>query len=164
MIYSLLMVLRCQIHLELGKCEEDVEQIEVALQNYKKALALDDTGMYSERLEMAINRVELRATLYDQPERPEDIATMIIEQAQASDSGSIRMKRSLLIKVGLALAPDVFDIALDGENEAKATINVEKTQEGMIKQMNARAQQYQKCVAKIPGHLERLGGANDLER
>jgi len=158
------MVLRCQIHLELGKCEEDVEQIEVALQNYKKALLLDDTGMYSERLEMAINRVELRATLYDQPERAEDIATMIIEQAQASDSGSIRMKRSLLIKVGLALAPDVFDIALDSENEAKATINAEKTQEGMIKQMNARAQQYQKCIAKVPGHLERLGAENDLER
>jgi len=38
------------------------------------------------------------------------------------------MKRSLLIKVGLALAPDVFDIALDSENEAKATINAEKTQ------------------------------------
>jgi len=139
---SLLMVLRCQIHLELGKCEEDVEQIEVALQNYKKALLLDDTGMYSERL----------------------VATMIIEQAQASDSGSIRMKRSLLIKVGLALAPDVFDIALDSENEAKATINAEKTQEGMIKQMNARAQQYQKCIAKVPGHLERLGAENDLER
>ena len=74
------------------------------------------------------------------------------------------MKRSLLIKVGLALAPDVFDIALDSENEAKATINVEKTQEGFIKQMNARAQQYIKCIAKIPGHLERLGAENDLER
>ena len=78
--HSLLMVLRCQIHLELGKCEEDVEQVEVALQNYKKALTLDDTGIYRERLDMAINRVELRATLYDQPERPEDVATMIIEQ------------------------------------------------------------------------------------
>lgn len=88
----------------------------------------------------------------------------MVSQAQASDSGSIRMKRSLLIKVGLALAPDVFDIALDSENEAKATINADKTQEGLIKQMNARAQQYIKCISKIKGHLERLGGDNDLER
>jgi len=35
---------------------------------------------------------------------------------------------------------------------------------GLIKQMNARAQQYIKCIAKVPGHLERLGGENDLER
>lgn len=69
-----------------------------------------------------------------------------------------------MIKVGLALAPDVFDIALDSENEAKATINADKTQEGLIKQMNARAQQYIKCISKIKGHLERLGGDNDLER
>lgn len=86
---SLLMVLRCQIHLELGKCEEDVEQIQVALQNYKKAVALDDTGVYRERLEMAINRVELRATLYDQPDRPEHVATMIIEQVRYALSCTI---------------------------------------------------------------------------
>lgn len=94
------MVLRCQIHLELGKCEEDVEQIEVALQNYKKALALDDTGVYSERLEMAINRVELRATLYDQPERAEDVATMIIEQVcryQASMQVSSRYRTGMQV-------------------------------------------------------------------
>jgi len=45
----LLLILRCQIHMELAKCEEDVEQIEVAMHNYKKALALDDTGQYEGR-------------------------------------------------------------------------------------------------------------------
>lgn len=35
--------------MELAKCEEDVEQIEVAMHNYKKALALDDTGQYEGR-------------------------------------------------------------------------------------------------------------------
>jgi hypothetical protein len=28
--------LRCQVHTELAKCEEDVEQIEVAMTNLKK--------------------------------------------------------------------------------------------------------------------------------
>jgi len=33
---SLLVQLRCQIHTELAKCEEDGEQIEVAMTNLKK--------------------------------------------------------------------------------------------------------------------------------
>ena len=34
--HSLLMTLRCQVHLELAKCEEDQEQISVAMTHLKK--------------------------------------------------------------------------------------------------------------------------------
>ena len=35
-----------------------------------------------ERLEVALHRLELRAQLYKQPDRPEDMAAMIIEQVK----------------------------------------------------------------------------------
>lgn len=46
----------------------------------EQALALDDGGLYKERLEVLLHRLELRAQLYKQPEKAEDIAAMIIEQ------------------------------------------------------------------------------------
>ena len=45
-----------------------------------QALSLDDGQVYKERLEVMLHRLELRSELYKQPERPEDIAGMIIEQ------------------------------------------------------------------------------------
>ena len=48
-----------------------------------QALALDDGQIYKERLEVMLHRLELRSELYKQPERPEDIAGMIIEQVKA---------------------------------------------------------------------------------
>ena len=37
--------MRCQIHIELAKCEEMVEQIEAAVKHLNKALLLDEFGM-----------------------------------------------------------------------------------------------------------------------
>ena len=45
-----------------------------------QALSLDDGNVYRERLEVSLRRLELRSQLYEQPERPEDQAAMIIEQ------------------------------------------------------------------------------------
>ena len=86
---------------------------------FVQALALDDGHVYQERLEVALHRLELRAELYKQPERPEDQAAMIIEQARKADSGTIRMKRSLLVRAGQALAPDAFLLVLDSESDTK---------------------------------------------
>ena len=47
-----------------------------------QALSLDDANIYKERLEVMLHRLELRSELYKQPERPEDIAGMIIEQVR----------------------------------------------------------------------------------
>ncbi|XP_069140158.1 cilia- and flagella-associated protein 46-like isoform X2 [Argopecten irradians] len=170
-IESLLISLRCQVHTELAKCEEDQEQIQVAMDNLKKALALDDGNVYHERLEVSLRRLELRSQLYQQPERPEDMAAMIIEQARKADSGTIRMKRSLLVKAGEALAPDAFLLVLDSESDTKENKEHEftdvtggKAPLTQIKKLSNKALQFNKCVKKAAGHLKRLGDENDRER
>ncbi|CAH1785035.1 unnamed protein product [Owenia fusiformis] len=168
-IQSLLVLLRCQVHTELAKCEEDEEQIVVAMEHLKKALSLDDGGVYRERLEVMLHRLQLRAQLYEQPERPEDQAAMIIEQARKADSGTIRMKRSLLVRAGLALAPDAFQLVLDSENETKVQVSgnvkgpVNKAFQ-KVYQLAGRARQFEKSIKKAAGHLKRLGDENDRER
>ncbi|XP_052099636.1 cilia- and flagella-associated protein 46-like isoform X4 [Mytilus californianus] len=171
-IHSLLINLRCQIHTELSKCEEDQEQIQVAMDHLKKAIQLDDGSVYKERLEVALHRLELRAQLYKQPDRPEDMAAMIIEQARKADSGTMRMKRSLLVKAGEALAPDAFQLVLDSESDTKekngdnsySDVTGGKAPQTQIKKLANKARQFNKCVKKAEGHLKRLGDENDRER
>ncbi|XP_071090002.1 cilia- and flagella-associated protein 46-like [Haliotis cracherodii] len=162
-IQSLLILLRCQVHTELAKCEEDREQIQVAMEHLRKALELDDGGVYRERLEVSLHRLELRSELYKAPERPEDQAAMIIEQARTADSGTIRMKRSLLVKAGEALAPDAFLLVLDSESDTK-DIAGGKGPLTVIRQLSGKARQFTKCVKKAEGHLKRLGDENERER
>ena len=45
-----------------------------------QALALDDGDVYQERLQVALRRLQLRAQLYELPERAEDQAAMMVEQ------------------------------------------------------------------------------------
>ena len=45
-----------------------------------------------------------------------------LSQARKADSGTIRMKRSLLVKAGEALAPDAFLLVLDSESDTKGTV------------------------------------------
>jgi len=40
----ILVKLRCQVHMELAKCEEAIEQVEAAVKHVNKALQLDDSG------------------------------------------------------------------------------------------------------------------------
>ena len=47
-----------------------------------------------------------------------------LSQARKADSGTIRMKRSLLVKAGEALAPDAFLLVLDSESDTKGTVAV----------------------------------------
>ena len=84
-----------------------------------QALSLDDGEVYRDRLQVALHRLELRAELYQTPEREEDQAAMVIEQARKADSGTMRMKRSLLVRAGQMLAPDAFLLVLDSENDTK---------------------------------------------
>lgn len=161
-ISSLEIQLRCQVHTELAKCEENVEQVEAALRHIKKALQLDQSGLYHQRLHTMLRRLELSTQLYQTTETPEDTAAVIIEQAQKSaDSGSVRMKRSLLVKAGLALAPDAFQYVLDSEGEVKIAGQKSVSE---VQMLAAKARQWQKCVKKAAGHLKRLGDENDRER
>ncbi|KAH9492442.1 Cilia- and flagella-associated protein 46 [Bulinus truncatus] len=154
---------RCQVHTELSHCEEDQEQIQTATDNLKKALLLDDAGVYHEKLLAALSRLELRAQLYKQPQRTEDLAAMIIEQARTADSGTINMKRSLLVKAGEALAPDCFMLVLDSENDSKE-VSTGKEALTKVKQLAGKARQYKQCIIKTGGHLNRTGDADIKER
>ncbi|XP_048585353.1 cilia- and flagella-associated protein 46 isoform X2 [Nematostella vectensis] len=163
-IDSLLVVLRCQCHMELAKCEEDEGQLEYALTHLQKALSLDDSGQYRDRLKTSLTRLQLRATLYRTPDRPEDLAAMIIEQARASDDAStVRMKRASLVKAGEALSPDAFIHVMDSENDTKDPSGA-KGPPTPLGKLAGMATQYQKAVSKAAGHLKRLGDENDQER
>ncbi|BFY98171.1 hypothetical protein BsWGS_01212 [Bradybaena similaris] len=157
-IDSLLIKLRCEAHMELACCLEDQDQIQVAINNLKKAFNLDVKNIYHERLAVVLRRLEMRSQLYVQPSRPEDQAAMIIEQAQKADSSTIRMKRSMLVKAGEMLAPDAFLVVLDSENEAK------KHSESFIKNLAGKAVHFKTCVSKAKVHLQRLQDENCRER
>ncbi|XP_077311369.1 cilia- and flagella-associated protein 46 isoform X2 [Lithobates pipiens] len=160
---SLLTVMRCQIHMEIAQIEDEDDRTEVAIKHIQKALDLDGTGQYQNFLKMYLHRLQLRATLYTKPERVEDQAAMILEQAKQSNSKeSVRKKRPLLVNVGLCLAPDVFQMVLDSENEAKVSIG--KGNKGRLSHLCLRAQHHTKCVLKTEGHLIRTDNKNDVER
>ncbi|XP_071827819.1 cilia- and flagella-associated protein 46-like isoform X3 [Apostichopus japonicus] len=163
-IDSLLILLRCQLHTELAKIEEDEEQIEVAMEHLKKAIGFDDGGQYSERLQTSLHRLELRAELYKTPERMEDKAAMIIEQARkSSESGTVRMKRSLLVQAGQALSPEAFHLVLESESETKGVTGGRGAQT-LYSPLGSKAEHFKKCVKKAAGHIKRLGAENDRER
>ncbi|XP_031761821.1 cilia- and flagella-associated protein 46 isoform X2 [Xenopus tropicalis] len=162
-IDSLLTVLRCQIHLEVAQIEEDEDRIESAIKHVEKALIFDDGAAYQNYLKSYLHRLQLRAMLYSTPEGLEDRATMIIEQAkQVSPMDSVRKKRSLLVNAGLCLAPDVFQMVLDSENEAK--VSTGKGNKGQISYLCMKAQHHAKCVQKTEGHLKRIEDKNAAER
>uniref|UniRef100_A0A8C0QJ92 Cilia and flagella associated protein 46 n=1 Tax=Chelonoidis abingdonii TaxID=106734 RepID=A0A8C0QJ92_CHEAB len=161
-IDSLLILLRCQVHMEIARTEEDEDRIEAAMEHFQKAIYLDNNGQYQEHLKMAFHRLHLCTMLYKSPERLEDEAIMMIEQAKkGKQKDSVRKKRSLLVNAGLALAPDAFQIVLDSENEAKVSSGKSRSQ---ISYLCAKAQHHTKSVEKTDGHLKRLGHGNDKER
>uniref|UniRef100_A0A8C7EFC6 Uncharacterized protein n=1 Tax=Nothoprocta perdicaria TaxID=30464 RepID=A0A8C7EFC6_NOTPE len=161
-IDSMLILLRCQVHMEIARIEEDEDRIEAAIEHLEKAICLDSNGQYQEHLRRTFNRLRLCTMLYTSPERLEDRAVMMIEQAKKGKQKDIvRKKRSLLVNAGLALAPDSFQIVLDSENEAKVFSGKSRSQ---ISYLSAKAQHHIKSVEKVDGHLKRLGNENDKDR
>ncbi|XP_055280347.1 cilia- and flagella-associated protein 46 isoform X2 [Moschus berezovskii] len=159
---SLAAQLRCQVHMEMAHIEEDADRLEPAMEHLRKAALLDGLGLYRDKIERALGRLQLCAALYQVPARDEDKATTAIEQAKkAMPKDSVRKKRALLVNAGLALAPDTFQIVLDSENEAK--VSTGKTR-GRFTYLFAKARHHTLSVDKAVGHLRRLGGQNDKER
>ncbi|XP_032047141.1 cilia- and flagella-associated protein 46 [Aythya fuligula] len=161
-IDSMLILLRCQVHMEIARIEEDGDRIEIAVQHLQKAIHLDNSGQYQEHLRLNFNRLSLYAMLYKSPERLEDQALMMIEQAKrGKEKNNVRQKRSLLVNAGLALAPDLFQVVLDSENEAKVSSGYSQSQ---VSYLCAKAQHHVKSVDKVDGHLKHLKKENDKER
>ncbi|XP_004375045.1 cilia- and flagella-associated protein 46 [Trichechus manatus latirostris] len=159
---SLMVTLRCQVHMEMAHIEEDEDRLEPALEHLQKAMRLDSLGLYQDQLRMASNRLHLCTMLYQSPERAEDKAILAIEQAKkAMPKDSVRKKRALLVNAGLALAPDAFQIVLDSENEAKVSTGKIRSR---FSHLFAKARHYIISVDKAAGHSRRLGNENDKER
>ncbi|KAI1236084.1 hypothetical protein IHE44_0001357, partial [Lamprotornis superbus] len=158
-IDSMLILLRCQVHMEIARIEEDGERLEAALEHLHKAMHLNSSGQYREHLRLSFKRLRLSAVLYESPERPEDQAGMLIEQAKrGKQKDNVRKNRMLLVNAGLALAPDTFQIVLDSENEVKGKSN------SQISYLCAKAQHHIKSVEKVDEHLKHLRNGNDRER
>ncbi|KAM7102431.1 cilia- and flagella-associated protein 46 isoform 6-T6 [Ciconia maguari] len=161
-IDSMLILLRCQAHMEIARIEEDGDRIEAAVEHLQKAIHLNNSGQYQEHLRLTFNRLRLCTMLYKSPERLEDQAIMMIEQAKrGKQKDNVRKKTSLLVNAGLALAPDSFQIVLDSENEAKVSSGKSRSQ---ISYLCAKAQHHIKSVEKVDEHLKHLRNANDRER
>ncbi|XP_069467509.1 cilia- and flagella-associated protein 46 isoform X2 [Ambystoma mexicanum] len=161
-IDSSLIRLRCEVHLELARIEEDEDRIEIALEHIKKAMLLDK-GQYQDQLKIAHHHLNLCATLYKKPERAEDQAVMILEQAKrGSEKDAVRKKRSLLVNACLALAAHEFQMVLDSENEAK--VSTGKNGKGQISFLCMKAQHHTACVQKAAEHLANIGNQNAEER
>ena len=89
---------------------------------------------------------------------------LVSAQARKSESGTMRMKRSLLVRAGQALAPDAFMLVLESENFDKE-INVStKGPVTQVRRLAQRANNFKKSVRKAEGHLRRLGNENDRLR
>ncbi|XP_063723597.1 cilia- and flagella-associated protein 46-like isoform X4 [Symsagittifera roscoffensis] len=167
-IQSLLRLMRCQVHTELAKCEEDVEQNQVAIEHIKKAMLLDDEGQYVERHENSLERLEMRITLYDTPEDPLLLAAQIIEQASSTGSGTMTMRRAHLMKAGQALSPDAFSLVIEAESFNKVlAASGGAGQIGVLaltQPMGTKAVHYNTYIEKTQGHLKRVGNEQDRIR
>ncbi|XP_064572943.1 cilia- and flagella-associated protein 46 [Zonotrichia leucophrys gambelii] len=161
-IDSMLILLRCQVHMEIARIEEDGDRLEAALEHLQKAMHLNNSGQYQEHLRVSFNRLRLGAMLYESPEHLEDQAVMLIEQAKrGKQKDNMRKTRSLLVHAGLALAPDTFQIVLDSENEAKVFSGKSNSK---ISYLCAKAQHHTKSVKKVDEHLKHLKNGNCRER
>uniref|UniRef100_A0A8C3PLQ7 Uncharacterized protein n=1 Tax=Calidris pygmaea TaxID=425635 RepID=A0A8C3PLQ7_9CHAR len=161
-IDSMLILLRCQIHMEIARIEEDEERIEAAVEHLQKAIRLNNSGQYQEHLRLTFNRLRLHTVLYKSPECLEDQAVMMTEQAKrGKQKDNLRKRRSLLVNAGRALAPDSFQTALDSENEAKVSVGKSGSK---ISDLCAKAHHHIKCMEKVDEYLKHSRHENDRER
>ena len=85
-------------------------------------------------------------------------------KARKSESGTMRMKRSLLVRAGQALAPDAFMLVLESENFDKEMNVSTKGPVTAVRRLAQRASNFKKSVRKAEGHLRRLGNEGDKLR
>ena len=172
-IESMEWLLRCQIHFELAKCDEEIEQLQTAEQHLLKALNFDDEKIYKEQLEHTLKRLRLRAELYFPPERVEDQVAMILEQCVIGDKSkqkvlkyaiselleSLNAKinekpqeintRSLLLRAGDLLASEFTHVL-----ESETFKSFGKLNEDQVTILCKKMLNYENCVKKSDDHLK----------
>ncbi|XP_026165910.1 cilia- and flagella-associated protein 46 isoform X3 [Mastacembelus armatus] len=149
---SMLLVMRCQVHSELAVIEEEEGHLEASLTHLKKAMLLDN-GTQRERLSSAFRLLQLKGTLYQTPSRAEDKAVVLMQQARDMQHQDKTDSRTILVSVGLLLAPDDFQMVLDADDTSK--IPVGSLGSGTVAQLSAKAQHHSASVQKVDGHLAR---------
>ena len=151
-------LLRCQVHFEIAKCEEEIEQLQVAEQHLIKALQLDDHKIYTDQLSHALTRLRLKAELYKTPEKLEHQVAMILEQSVKADAksgksgknnGEINI-RSLLLRAADLLAHNEFGHVLESETFKQS---VGKLNEDIVTRLLAKARNHVNCVSKCNSHI-----------
>lgn len=68
--------------MEMAYIEQDEDRLEPAIEHMQKAMRLDSLGLYQDKNKLLYKRLQLCTMLYQSPDRPEDKATMAIEQVQ----------------------------------------------------------------------------------
>ncbi|XP_078269822.1 cilia- and flagella-associated protein 46 isoform X2 [Rhinoraja longicauda] len=160
---SLLVKLRCQVHMEIAQFEEAENRIEVAMDQLQKAFYLNNKGPYKNYIKQTLHRLQLYLSIYASPNLQEDQAILIIEQVKRfNDLKCDQQNRSLMIKAGVALSPNSFREVLDSENKAKVFVGHGNT--GLVGLLAAKVQNYMNCIQQTKGHLDRLEDVNDKLR
>ncbi|KAL3317695.1 Cilia- and flagella-associated protein 46 [Cichlidogyrus casuarinus] len=77
-----------QAHFALALAQIDCGQLQIATENFEKALHLDLNGEFKDQLIYLMKKVESRKEIYKTPERPEDKARQLIEQVKSLMNGS----------------------------------------------------------------------------
>jgi len=176
-------LLRSQIHFELGKCDEEIEQLQTAEYHFLKSLHFDDAAIYRDQLNHSLKRLRLRAELYNPPDRIEDQVAMILEQCVVGGGKSNETKRikpaiseilnatggsgnndeinthSLLLRAGDLLAPNEFTQVLESE-KFKSFNN--KANDDKVTRLAKKAHNYENSIIKCADHLNHR--LIDLER
>lgn len=138
---------------------------------------MDDRQIYSERINLALERLHLRTELYKTPENIDDRVGTIIEQAGKSGNGSKSKQRALLTEACILLAEDAFQVVLDSENpNGKRKILVKlfsfkddynlaigKMRANPTAQLKGFADHYEKCIQNT-SHYERLMSETNQDR
>ena len=147
---------RCQVHFEISKCEEEIEQLQVAEHHLVKALKLDDHKVYSDQLSHALTRLKLKAELYKTPDKLENQVAMILEQTSKADkknNGSNKNEintRSLLLRAADLLAHNEFGHVMESETYKQG---IGKMNEDIVSRLLAKARNHLNCVSKCNSHI-----------
>ncbi|MEQ2248261.1 hypothetical protein ILYODFUR_017428, partial [Ilyodon furcidens] len=153
---SMLLEVRCEVHLELAVIEEEEGDVEASLTHLQKALLLDN-GKHQDRLSSAFQLLQLRRTFYQTSACPEDRAAMLMQQVRDMPPHQSTDKRSVLVSVGLLLAPDDFQTLLDADK----TFPTGSLGSEPVADLAAKAKHHSICMERLDGYLDRQSKDKD---
>eukprot|EP00116_Pleurobrachia_bachei_P002752 sb/3463014/ len=155
-LQSMLVLLRCQVHMELAKCFQDQERLIEALENFNKALHLDPDGQYKENIMYHIKCINLKTNLYKKPDTLEEKAGFLLEQAKSAHDAKARLQ-PLLLQVGEYLAPNTFNWGLKelGENSQNCSSLIV---------LKDKITKFREAKEKGKSEMNRLADVNTHER